>query len=145
MPCRRWTDEEDARLVELARQGFCVAAIAEHLGRTRAAISARLGSSLPRQGAQRRKFTKQEKKLVKELRARGETFEEIAEQLDRSIGSVKACAAYMGISKRRGTNGPKPPARRCLMHRGLFQPAHRHEFVCRSCKDSEAWQTGTLQ
>jgi hypothetical protein len=39
---KRWTDEEDQRLLELKRAGKMVWVIAKELGRTESAVSARL-------------------------------------------------------------------------------------------------------
>jgi hypothetical protein len=108
---RHWTIEDDSRLRELlaSRALFCDIAI--ELGRDLAAVKGRaqrlrreLGvpPQLPASDARgvdrqpKRSWTEQEIRALREL-STTDNIERIAEQLDRSVNSVKLKAFWLGL------------------------------------------------
>jgi DNA-binding NarL/FixJ family response regulator len=109
---RHWTPEEDSRLRELAsRTSFFDIAI--ELERDLAAVKARAqqlrlapervpscaSTSQDAQGIDRRSkrsWTEQEVRVLREL-SRTESIEQIANQLDRSVSSVKLKAYWLNL------------------------------------------------
>ena len=140
---RSWSRMEEARLAELVARALPRDEIAVRLNRSRSAIGARI-ARLGMAGDIRRRFSESEDRAIREARAIGTTYAAIARRLGRSEGAVKCRARWLGIAARRqaGNGASKPAPRRCLVHGGRFQPAHRHEFVCLPCKESEEWQAG---
>ena len=83
-----WTPEDDARLLELRRQGAGIAAIAEAMGRSRLAIKHRsrrhiaAGTTEPQRRRAPAWTTREEQVLVARRRA-GKSLEDIAAELGR--------------------------------------------------------------
>ncbi len=140
---RGWSRTEEAKLAELLAQNVPRGEIAARLDRSPAAVAARI-SRLGVAADGRRRFTAAEDRVIREARAAGTTYAAIARRLGRSEGAVKCRARWLGIAGRREarTAAGTPAPRRCLVHGGRFQPAHRHEFVCPACKEGEEWQAG---
>ncbi len=140
---RSWSRMEEARLAVLVACDVPRDEIAVRLKRSCSAIGARI-SRLGIAGDVRRRFSESEDRAIRGGRAGGMTYAAIARRLGRSEGAVKCRARGLGIAVRRqaGNGASKPAPRKCLVHGGRFQPAHRHEFVCLACKESEEWQAG---
>ena len=114
---KRWTAEEDGRLRELIRSHAAAFDIAAELRRTVSAVKARvqlfrltLGKQPNRSirhghedkemcgnGGVKRRWTQYEVGKLREL-ARNNSIEQIAEQLNRSPGSVKLKAFWLNVS-----------------------------------------------
>lgn len=140
---RGWSPVEERKLTELLARNVPRGEIAARLNRSPGAIAARI-SRLGVAADGRRRFSAAEDRVIREARSAGTTYAAIARRLGRSEGAVKCRARWLGLASRRqaGNGVGKPSPRRCLMHGGRFQPAHRHEFVCPACKDGEEWQAG---
>lgn len=141
---RGWSRMEEARLAVLVACDVPRDEIAVRLNRSCSAIGARI-SRLGIGDDARRRFGDSEDRTIREARANGTTYAAIARRLGRSEGAVKCRARWLGIAIRRqaSNGGSRPAPRKCLKHGGKFQPAHRHEFVCLACKESEEWQAGS--
>lgn len=141
---REWSRMEDVRLAELVARDLPREKIAAGLGRSCAAVVARIGR-LGLASDPRRAFGAADDAAIREGRAAGATYATIARRLGRSEGSVKCRARRLGVANghaaRRGARKPAP--RRCLKHGGPFRPEHRLEFVCPACKEGEDWQAGS--
>lgn len=140
---RGWSRMEERQLAELVARGTRRDEIAARLRRSRSAIGARI-ARLGIAADSRRAFSDADDRAIRRARADGTTYAAIARRLGRSEGAVKGRARWLGIVIRRHahTGGRKPAPRKCLVHGGAFQPGHRHEFVCTTCKESEEWQAG---
>lgn len=140
---RSWSRMEETKLAELLARDMPRDDIARRLNRSPSAVGARI-SRLGLAEDARRRFSDLEDRVIREARASGTTYAAIARRLGRSEGAVKCRARWLGIAARRqaGAGVGRPAPRKCLMHGGRFQPAHRHEFVCPACKESEEWQAG---
>jgi hypothetical protein len=134
---------EEAVLAELVARDTPRHEIAGRLKRSCSAVGARI-VRLGIADNSRRAFSEVEDRAIREARTEGATYAVIARRLGRSEGAVKCRARWLGIVNGRGVRagGRKPAPRKCLVHGGTFQPAHRHEFVCLPCKESEEWQAG---
>jgi DNA-binding CsgD family transcriptional regulator len=140
---REWSRMEEALLAKLLARDMPRQEIAGRLGRSCSAVVARI-ARLGIAADSRRTFTVAEDRAIRMARTEGATYAAIARRLGRSEGAVKCRARRLGIvvGRHARTGGRKPAPRKCLMHGGRFQPAHRHEFVCLPCKESEEWQAG---
>ena len=140
---RGWSRMEERQLAALVAHGVPRENIAVRLGRSCSAVTARI-ARLGIAAFRRRTFSATEDRAIRAAREAGSTYAAIARRLGRSEGAVKDRARRLGVAVRHRTRagGGKPAPRKCLKHGGLFQPGHRLEFVCTSCKESEEWQAG---
>lgn len=140
---RGWSRMEERILAALVGRGVPREEIAARLGRSGSAVTARIARLGVAENL-RRTFSEAEDRTIRQARAAGETYAAIARKLGRSEGAVKDRARRLGLAARRREHakGRKPAPRKCLKHGGPFQPAHRLEFVCPTCKEGEDWQAG---
>lgn len=142
----RWSHEETTTLRKCIKQGFCIAAIAERIDRSASAIEDKIRKlNLRPKRDGRKKFSEGERRVIIDMRRRGCTFREISARLKRSSAQCRVEAGRLGITQKKSVGaGPPIPRRKCLMHGKMFQPAHRHEFVCKTCKDTSVWRESSM-
>lgn len=86
---KRWTEEEDALLLQLRSEGFTAKEMVPRLeGRTHAAIRTRISAIAP--DNKNRPWTNEEKQLVYKMKAEGKSNKQIARAIDRTLGAVSS-------------------------------------------------------
>lgn len=92
---RRWTDDEDETLLELAAQGLRYADIAERLGRSRIAVQLRacqLGAD-----NRRRPWRRVDDFVLRKAVEAGWSRDHVAHEMKRTPGAVQVRASRLGI------------------------------------------------
>src|SRR5450756_538757 len=93
---RKWSPEDDRRLLELKEAGAPLAVIAEELKRTQSAIDSRT-NALKNRADPSNRWTPEEDDLFRRLAEANTRPEMIAAKLNRSVHAVKARAYTIGL------------------------------------------------
>jgi hypothetical protein len=107
-----WTAEDDNQLRQMAQQGHSLRQIADVMRRTYEAVRARAKRLSPTDRSSMASKVKpsspEHEALLRELYAEGVDFVELAEQVGRSVSSIRAHAHALGVHRKRPKSGPKP-------------------------------------
>lgn len=95
---RRWTRKEDATLKKMVKENYSDQEIAEHLGRTKSAVTAHRNSI----GVKSKTiWTKKEDVILKRMTRQGASLSEISDVLGRTPAAIAFRRSQMGISRPR--------------------------------------------
>lgn len=96
-----YTPEIDDQIMQMREEGHTAEEIAKHFGRTKGAIESRI---MRLRGARGRcgsgfYWTPAQDAVIRELRAQGKSFPEIADQMGKSKEAVRKRARYIGLEE----------------------------------------------
>ena len=96
-----YTPEIDDQIMQMREEGHTAEEIAKHFGRTKGAIESRI---MRLRGARGRcgsgfYWTPAQDAVIRELRAQGKSFPEIADQMGKSKEAVRKRARHIGLEE----------------------------------------------